>query len=835
MKYLIGMFSGIYFLALVVSPPAQSETFDTRQMKILTSDGLIFTVNIRRGLLEFNYKNNGDWTAEIDGEEAWGSWKLDGNKICREFDGPDEGWNRMRDGPSCFGIRREGERLYSTQSGHELALDDSSVLARLTGPNNDGGAPGSQLKQLKAAQLKALFTGGVTYDILKPNKLLTFSYSDDGTWRAANEKGKSIWGAWRIKDDSICRTFDGRDANWSLLREKPCMVLRQKGGVIFLGRSGNKLRFKDETVLTRLETGYKQTASKPEPQIRQPDTRQQQSLNTVVDATGAYNAAQIQYLISGLSGTSRNAEWCMEEYEFVINAEVELHFQSDSVFSFDAFCNKGPEGIIEQSGQGSWTVQRDSLCIKFQDNLSVPLGDCWRVTPSNSGFVLSEISGDKAWRLAFSQHPRHEAVGSLHVALQTGPTGIRNNGKPKVAPVQSPPDPEEQRLARERKRLSQSAAVEREKIDAERRELERMRIEFEKEKLRQQRALLQKQRLALQSKAVAPKPVARDTTAPVIHAPRLLKTKAAKFVVKGAVKDDSKIIRVEVNGKSIPFSAKDGAFAANAEISIGRNDVRIAAFDTHGNKSEHVVAVTRTRDIPNIAYGAYHALVIGINDYKSLPKLNTALADARAVAKSLKKRYGFSVMLLENPNRGDIIDAFDEMREKLDVDDNLLIYYAGHGWLDPQSKRGYWLPVDAKSDRRSRWLSNSDLTDALQAILAKHVMVVADSCYSGTLTRSIKVPQRNPAYIKRMAEKRARVVLSSGGLEPVADSGGGDHSVFAAQFLNALNENNAIMDGTQLFEAVRHKVVLNAQQTPEYSDIRLAGHEGGDFLFVRKD
>jgi hypothetical protein len=37
------------------------------------------------------------------------------------------------------------------------------------------------------------------------------------------------------------------------------------------------------------------------------------------------------------------------------------------------------------------------------------------------------------------------------------------------------------------------------------------------------------------------------------------------------------------------------------------------------------------------------------------------------------------------------------------------------------------------------------------------------------------------------------------------------------------------------FEQVRQNVVLNADQTPEYSDIRRAGHEGGDFLFVRRD
>ena len=238
--------------------------------------------------------------------------------------------------------------------------------------------------------------------------------------------------------------------------------------------------------------------------------------------------------------------------------------------------------------------------------------------------------------------------------------------------------------------------------------------------------------------------------------------------------------------------------------------------------------------IPAIEFGAYHAVVIGINDYKSLPKLQTALADARAVAQTLEAAYGFTVHLLENPSRADILDIFDQLRETLVETDNLLIYYAGHGWLDQQSGRGYWLPVGARNDRRSRWLSNGDLTDALKAMFAKHVMVVADSCYSGTLTRSISPATRTPDYVSRVTAKRARVVLSSGGLEPVVDSGGGKHSVFAAQVLKALRENRDILDGTRLFDHIRRNVVLNADQTPQYSDIRHAGHEGGDFLFVQR-
>ena len=75
--------------------------------------------------------------------------------------------------------------------------------------------------------------------------------------------------------------------------------------------------------------------------------------------------------------------------------------------------------------------------------------------------------------------------------------------------------------------------------------------------------------------------------------------------------------------------------------------------------------------------------------------------------------------------------------------------------------------------------------------------------------------------------------MTSGGFEPVVDSVGGNHSVFANAFLEILGKNTGIMDGTQLFSELRRPVMVNAPQTPQYSDIRFAGHEGGDFLFIR--
>ncbi|OSM01464.1 putative peptidase C14 caspase catalytic subunit p20 [Magnetofaba australis IT-1] len=234
--------------------------------------------------------------------------------------------------------------------------------------------------------------------------------------------------------------------------------------------------------------------------------------------------------------------------------------------------------------------------------------------------------------------------------------------------------------------------------------------------------------------------------------------------------------------------------------------------------------------------GRYHALVIGINDYQQgLSPLRTAVGDAQAVAEELKSSYGYDVQTLLNATRSDIVRALTAYRKTLTKQDNLLIYYAGHGWLDKAGDEGYWLPSDAGREDPTNWISNAFLTSVLKALQAKHVMVVADSCFSGKLVRGVRIEQKAPDYLQRLANKRARVVLAAGGLEPVLDAGGkGGHSVFASAFLEALRRNESVMEGSALFTAIRRPVALNADQTPEYADIRKAGHDGGDFLFVKR-
>jgi hypothetical protein len=143
--------------------------------------------------------------------------------------------------------------------------------------------------------------------------------------------------------------------------------------------------------------------------------------------------------------------------------------------------------------------------------------------------------------------------------------------------------------------------------------------------------------------------------------------------------------------------------------------------------------------------------------------------------------------------------------------------------------------VDATEQDPTNWISNGSITDSLRAMEAKHVLVIADSCYSGKLSRGINIRVKTKNYYKKISVKKARTVMASGGLEPVADEGGkGTHSVFASALIEALNENQGVIDTTLLFSQIRRPVMVNTDQTPEYSDIRKAGHDGGDFLFVRQ-
>ncbi|MDX1488184.1 MAG: caspase family protein [Acidiferrobacterales bacterium] len=232
-------------------------------------------------------------------------------------------------------------------------------------------------------------------------------------------------------------------------------------------------------------------------------------------------------------------------------------------------------------------------------------------------------------------------------------------------------------------------------------------------------------------------------------------------------------------------------------------------------------------------FGTYEALLIGINSYSHLPKteqLTTAINDANAVAQLLLERYGFNVKVLRNARRETIFAELARLRAELTETDHLLLYYAGHGHIDGQNKRGYWWPSDADPNDSATWIANAEVTDQVKAMKATHVLIVADSCYTGTQPYgSLASPagEKRDVWLQHLAKIRARTVLTSGSLQPLTKTSASEHSIFANAFMQALRVNDHVTEGARLL------ATLGSPAT--YAFIDGNSDRDGDFLFVPRN
>jgi hypothetical protein len=337
-----------------------------------------------------------------------------------------------------------------------------------------------------------------------------------------------------------------------------------------------------------------------------------------------------------------------------------------------------------------------------------------------------------------------------------------------------------------------------------------------------------------------------------------VKASVAEKEIVGKIKAPKGIKSFKVNGKEQTIDEYN-LFWVSVPMDGSRKSIKLEAIDEQNNKvafnfsvvpdqkldspTQKPAAQTGLAVKSDINLGNYYALIIGNNDYRNYPPLKTAVNDANETEALLREKFGFNTRILRNATRYEILAAFNELREKLTDQDNLLIYYAGHGELDDKTERGYWLPVDAEVDNPRNWISNNAVSDILNTLKAKQVMVVADSCYAGTLSVAAmpRVDESMPEdlqkeWIMAMSQARARTVLTSGGIAPVLDGGGDGHSVFSRAFLGALQQSNGVVEGHSIYRDVLSRVQnkaksLNVQQIPEYAPARYAGHEAGEFFF----
>ncbi|MBH9554068.1 YDG domain-containing protein [Inhella gelatinilytica] len=236
------------------------------------------------------------------------------------------------------------------------------------------------------------------------------------------------------------------------------------------------------------------------------------------------------------------------------------------------------------------------------------------------------------------------------------------------------------------------------------------------------------------------------------------------------------------------------------------------------------------------------AVLIGVNDYedKSIPQLENAVGDAEALARLAEGPLGYETLMLRNPTKAQVVATLNRLAMEANPQDQVLIYYAGHGdeavAQESGVKNGYWQLADSSAKSPQSWLSNNDIGRLLNLIKARQVALLSDSCYSGRLVDGPRVRATpGPVNPNEVLSDRTVVVMSSGGNAPVADAGEGGHSPFAFHLMQTLGKLQNWKPGANVFETVRFRVANKFPQSPQYgySGVHAIGR-GGDYLFEQR-
>jgi len=351
-------------------------------------------------------------------------------------------------------------------------------------------------------------------------------------------------------------------------------------------------------------------------------------------------------------------------------------------------------------------------------------------------------------------------------------------------------------------------------------------------------------------------PPSINITSPQVTRGLKVVQKNKSTIITGNATDPSGIYEVLVNGIEAQVDAS-GNFSATVPLAIGDNALSVAATDTKMNKGVFNFSINRQAGAPAApltpvitdtdiipintttveAKGKYYALIIGVQDYKdeSINDLDRPVADANSLYQTLIANYTFDkqdVNFLKNPTRDQLFEALDILSKKVKSTDNLLIFYAGHGYWDETRKQGFWFPSDARRQNRSTWLTNADLKEYISAINSKHTLLISDACFSGGIFKSRSVMTGASRAVKELYELPSRKAMTSGTLKEVPDQ-----SVFIQYLVKRLQQNTEkYLSAEQLYSTLRIAVINNSAngQVPQFGEIKESGDEGGDFIFIKK-
>ncbi|RLD66072.1 MAG: hypothetical protein DRI95_07390 [Bacteroidetes bacterium] len=317
------------------------------------------------------------------------------------------------------------------------------------------------------------------------------------------------------------------------------------------------------------------------------------------------------------------------------------------------------------------------------------------------------------------------------------------------------------------------------------------------------------------------------------------------FNIQGQVFDDSKIKSVYVNANMVNFQT-NGFFNKKVELYGGKNNFEVRSTDASNNvaikqfyieNSTNLQAVTTTNASVDLKAAKFHALIIGVEDYNdiNITDLDQPVSDAQKFYNILLSDYTFdaqNIKFLKNPTKEQITESLEYYFDNITEEDNLLIFYAGHGYWDERFEQGYWLASDAKRNNRGTWLSNSTIRDYMRAIPSQHSLLITDACFGGGIFKSRNAFANASVAINKLYELPSRKALTSGALSEVPDK-----SVFIEYMVKRLSQNKEkYLSSEQLFASFKIAVINNSanSQVPQFGEVKETGDEGGDFIFIHK-
>jgi len=234
-----------------------------------------------------------------------------------------------------------------------------------------------------------------------------------------------------------------------------------------------------------------------------------------------------------------------------------------------------------------------------------------------------------------------------------------------------------------------------------------------------------------------------------------------------------------------------------------------------------------------ITIGKQYVVLIAIDKYQQWNSLKNPVADAKEIKRILQNRYyvdEFDELYDADATGAGIRKLFTNLTSKLAPTDSVLIYYAGHGYLDA-SKTGFWIPVDGGTDvdEQDHWIANSQIRNFITQMKARSVALLADASFSGDLLNVQRgaTPIIDSAYVRNALKYTARQVLTSGASETVPDE-----SEFARQFKAVLTNNTeTCLDPIAMYDRIRRGVTLTLPLLGT-----LQGHEqGGSYILFLKE